>query len=440
MADADRTDRNDTHQKALSINLEKSIYGTLAEIGAGQEVARWFLQVGGASGTVASTISAYDMTVSDDIYGKVGRYVSRERLVGMLDKEFKLLVDRLDATRGEQTRFFVFADTVSAMNFAGTNDCHGWVGLRFQATPRGPTNDIVLHVNLRDPSNLLQQQAAGILGVNLIWAAYHQRADVRSFLAALFDDLAGRVEVDYLLLAGPEFAAVDERAALLELVLDGHTEAVLFPLDGPPRPPSEALYKRAVVFEAGVFEDVDELHGHMLASARSEIAAELGKLDREPLTLFALTPRRPAENESPDAAELLSRIDRLMALGSGVLVLRDTEAYRLVEYAMRHTKAPIRLVSGVATIAKIMQERQYDKLEGQLLEALAKLFAFNVRLYVYPMSAADFRSATAGSPAETWVDANQDGNIDAAELAPPPPVSHLYQYLMETGFLRSISP
>jgi hypothetical protein len=177
----------------------------------------------------------------------------------------------------------------------------------------------------------------------------------------------------------------------------------------------------------------------MLASARSEIAAELGQLDREPLSLFALTPRRPAEDESPSAAEILTRIDRLMGLGSGVLVLKDTQAYRLVEYTKRHTKAPIRLVAGVATIAKILQERQYENLAGQFLEALAKLFAFNVRQYVYPMSAEDFRSATAGTPAEAWIDANNDGCIDAGELTPPPPVSHLFAYLVETGFLRSIS-
>jgi hypothetical protein len=225
MADAE----NDTHQKALRINLDATSYGTIAEIGAGQEVARWFLQVGGASGTVAKTISAYDMTVSDAIYGKANRYVSRTRVEEMLAHEYELLVERLTASKGAQTRFFAFADTISARNFAGTNECHGWLGVRFQVRPGGAPNDVIIHVNLLDPSNLQQQQAVGILGVNLIFGVNHQRGSVSAFLTALFDDLAGRIEIDLVAARGPDLAGIDERAATIELLQLGFAEAVAFP-------------------------------------------------------------------------------------------------------------------------------------------------------------------------------------------------------------------
>ena len=182
MSPATASERHDTHGKALSLNLDASIYGTLAEIGAGQEVARWFLSVGAASGTVAKTISAYDKKVSDEIYGAGTRYVSKERLLAMLDHEYRLLLERLGVTGGEEKRFFAFADTVSARNYQGTNEQHGWVGIRFQIEPGAPPSQVLLHINLSDPTAQLQQQAIGILGVNLVYAAYHQRTDVDMFL------------------------------------------------------------------------------------------------------------------------------------------------------------------------------------------------------------------------------------------------------------------
>ena len=196
----------DTHHKALTLNLDASVFGSFAEIGAGQEVARWFFVVGGASATVAKTISAYDKEVSDDLYGSGTRYVSKQRLEAMLDAEWTQLLAELNKTRGAQTRFFSFVDTVSARNYAGTNDPHGWIGLRFHLQPGGPSNDIVLHVNMRDPSNALQQQAIGILGVNLIHAAFYEVQTKESFLAGLAQDVvAERIEIDYVDLSGPAF-------------------------------------------------------------------------------------------------------------------------------------------------------------------------------------------------------------------------------------------
>src|ERR1700758_1226410 len=203
----------DTHHKALTLNLDPSTFGSFAEIGAGQEVARWFLLVGGASGTVAKTISAYDKEVSDDLYGSGSRYVSKQRLEAMLDNEWAQLLTQLSKSRGSQTRFFCFVDTVSARNFAGTNDAHGWIGLRFQLQPGGPPNNVLLHVNMRDPSHVLQQQAIGILGVNLIYAAFYEGQNKESFLEGVAQDVvAERIEIDYVDFRGPAFESWDRPA------------------------------------------------------------------------------------------------------------------------------------------------------------------------------------------------------------------------------------
>jgi len=198
------TQKLDTHHKALTLNLDPSIFGSFAEIGAGQEVARWFLLVGGASGTVAKAISAYDKAVSDDLYGAGSRYVSKQRLQAMLDKEWAQLQIQLGKTRGPQTCFFSFADTVTASNYTGTNDANGWMGVRFQLQPGGPPHDLLLHINLRDPANALQQEAIGILGVNLIFAAFYQLQSKDSFLEGLAQDVVrDRIEVDFVEFRGP---------------------------------------------------------------------------------------------------------------------------------------------------------------------------------------------------------------------------------------------
>jgi hypothetical protein len=207
-------EKNDTHQKALSINLDGTIFGSFAEIGAGQEVARWFLRVGAASGTVAKTISAYDKEVSDDLYGSGTRYVSKPRLEAMLDNEWAQLLAQLHSTRGATAKFFAFVDTISARNYAGTNDCHGWIGLRFLQQAGGEPSQIVLHVNLRDSTNLRQQEAVGILGVNVMYATHRALGSSAEFLASLFEDLTlHRVEIDCVDVKGPAFAGVGRKAA-----------------------------------------------------------------------------------------------------------------------------------------------------------------------------------------------------------------------------------
>ena len=427
----------DTHQKALALNLDPTIYGTIAEIGAGQEVARWFLQVGAASGTVAKTISAYDMTVSDAIYGKVDRYVSRDRVEGMLEHEFPLLLERLAATKGAQTRFFAFADTISARNFAGSNECHGWLGIRFQAVPGGAPNSLILHVNLLDRNNLLQQQAVGILGVNLIYAVYHQRDSVAGFLAALIDELSGRLEIDLIALDGPDLSNVDERVAMLELLHHNLAEAVIFPVQGPPVPPSELLRKRPLVMAPDVLDRPEPMHAAMLADARARLAAELAHEERAPLSLFVLSARYPGESGAVSTAELQARVELLRGMGSDVLVARVPEIYRVVRYALRYTAAQIRIAVGAATVAEILKTRYYQDLDGELMEALANLFACNVRMYVHPTPE---RSLQQLDPAAvTWfAPAGADGMVTLEHLRIQPPISHLLAYLVESGFLHSV--
>lgn len=434
MADAEQ----DTHSKALAINLDPTIYGTIAEIGAGQEVARWFLQAGAASGTVARTISAYDMTFSDAVYGKVHRYVSRDRLEGMLEYEYALLLERLAATKGEQRRFFAFADTISARNFAGTNECHGWAGLRFQAVPGGPPNDVIVHVNLLDQTNLQQQLAVGTLGVNLIFAAFHRRDPATAFSPALFEDLEQRMEIDVIAFRGPAFAGCDAPSATIDLVQNGLAQAVLLPVEGTSVPPSELLRKRPLVLTPGLFADPRPVHAAMLAAGGAQLVAEIGPDQREPLPLFVLVPRRPGETHGSSTTQLVERAAALRRLGSDVLVARGPEIYRVVRHALRYTAAPIRVVTDAVSVADLLQTRYYHHLDGELMEALAQLFAYNVRLYVHPVPAAALTRVDPVTAA--WIAVPADGGpITLEHLTVPPPTSHLFAYLVDSGFMRAIS-
>ncbi len=243
-----------THQKALQINLDQTKYGTFAEVGAGQEVARWFFRVGGASGTIAKSISAYDMVISDAIYGPSERYVSRRRLTTMLDYEYALLNERLSGQRGDTTRFFVFADTVAAQSFTRREDWHAWMGVRFQTQPRGEASQIIMHVRMWDKENLQQQEALGILGVNLVYGALYHHDDLDRFLTTLIDDLTiNRVEVDMIKFSGPAFAQVDNRLVTLRLVQDGLTNAAMFTADGEVVQAAEVLHKSPFSSSAGAF-------------------------------------------------------------------------------------------------------------------------------------------------------------------------------------------
>jgi hypothetical protein len=422
----------DTHARALAINLDASYYGSFAEIGAGQETARWFLTVGAASGTVAQTISAYDKAFSDDTYGAGTRYVSRDRLMAMLEREYKLLVERLGPSRGQNTRFFAFANTVATRNFKGDNEQHGWVGLRFQAEPLAETNDVLLHVNLLDASAADQQQALGVLGVNLLYSAHFARDNSEAFLDSLMGDLRNdRLEIDVLDLAGPVFAGQDPAAWCVQLLRQKIAQAILFDPAGHVDEPSSVLRKRPLVVDRGRFETVDPFHAAMLKSAQRALEVEGVALGREPQTVLELALHPFIDDDAPDDAAILSRIRNM--LGIGPALLSDLpEGFRLVPYLRRYTQEPIRLVGGVSLLARLLQTQFYHALPGSLLEGMGKLFASSVVFYVYPMPREAVDAALGPEMARKICVPNATV-IGADDLVVPSPLNHLYRYLRETG-------
>jgi hypothetical protein len=431
----------DAHEKALSLNLDGTIFGSFAEIGAGQEVARWFLRVGGASGTVAKTISAYDKEVSDQLYGTGTRYVSRSRLQAMLESEWKQLLTQLQATRGSNTKFFAFVDTISARNYSGTNDCHGWVGLRFLRHPGDEPNDIILHINLMDPSNVQQQEAVGTLGVNLIYAAFHALASPEELLASVFEELGlQRVEIDSLEWSGPAFAHWNRDEVHALLVAGGYAEAVVFQANKELTPPNEVLYKRALVLAPGRFDSVSGLHGDLIQNTLAQLPGEELEESKGGLGLFCLS---VADNSAPDgkvsAQEIVQRVVMLQQLGYGVMLFRAQELYKMSAFANRYTKSRIHFAIGLSVLLRILQDR-YQELAGELLEGLALLFKQNVRLIVYPMSTEELRGRVTAEQLTGWRWKDTDGVVHADNVHPAGPVDWLYQYLLESKFILAAKP
>ncbi len=425
-----------TGRKALTVNLDAALYGTFAEIGAGQEVARHFFQVGGAAGTVAKTISAYDMAFSDAIYGKAPRYVSRERLHTMLDHEYALLTERLGAARGDSTRFFVFADTVAARNYKGTNECHGWMGVRFQINPGEAPNDVVIHVRMWDKENVLQQQALGIIGVNLLYGAAYLHHDPKALVASLADNLGtDRIEVDMVQFSGPAFARVDNRLLSLFLVEAGLTNAVLFSPAGEVLQPSEVLRRKAVLVERGSFRPVTNVNLDMLRCAGEQFAQDPAVARSETLVLAELTMHNLLASGSLDPADFLARVDVLGAVGLHVLVSNYSVFFRLTQYFRRYTQEPIGVVLGINTLLGVLDEKYYENLPGGILESIGRLFREAVRLYVYPMHR-DALAAYCDLPPP----ADGAGAIyTAANLQVAPHLRHLYAHLLENRHVVGVT-
>jgi hypothetical protein len=425
----------DIHAKALAVNLDPTMYGTIAEIGAGQEVARWFLTVGGASGTVAQTISAYDKTFSDATYGAGTRYVSKERLLAMLDREYQLLIERLGPDRGATTRFFAFADTASSRNYRGDNEQHAWVGLRFQHEPGAEPSDTLLHVNLTDPTAQLQQLTLGVLGVNLIHATFFKRtAPLDEFLSAVWDELSlERLELDVVELRGPAFVALDGREVCLRLVRQGMCQAVLFDSSGRVVEPSSVLRKRPLVVERGLFATSEPFQEAMLRASERHLRAEGVQLGRGPVGLFEFS-LAPMMGEAPDDQEALARINRLVPLYP-VAVTRLGETYGVAEYLRRYTTEPIRLAVGVSLLARVLDEQFYDSLPGRLLEGLGKLFAQNIKVHAYPMRRADVLAALGPRAGRFRIGGSDGTAVTADDIEPAPPADHLYRYLRTAGLV-----
>jgi hypothetical protein len=428
-----RPQSTDIHAKALAINLEDSYYGTFAEIGAGQEVARWFLSVGAASGTVAQAISAYDKMVSDDTYGAGTRYVSRERLLAMLDHEYQLLLARLDKVRGANTRFFVFADTVATRNYQGTNEQHGWLGVRFQADPRDQPSQILLHINLGDPNAQLQQQAIGTLGVNLIYAAFHQRSSPDSFLASLFDDLSiERLEIDVLELAGPVFAGADARLWCLDLLRKGMCRALVFDPNGQVVEPSTPLHKRPVLVQRTLAGHPGPSVAKSFALAAKKFLAEGIPSEHEPLNMLEINTASLEGAATSDSAELLALIEQLTPFAT-VLVTDFGEGYQVLNYVRRYTTAPIRVILWISLFLQLMEERLYSSQPGAILESFGRLLFTDVTIYVAPMRKEALLAALGSLPEGLLQEPADRDVLTLGDLLPKSPLDHLFGYLRASG-------
>ncbi len=377
----------DTLQKALRINLDPRWYGTIAEIGAGQEVARWFFRAGGAAGTVAKSISAYDMAVSDAVYGKSGRYVSMARLQAMLDLEFQLNLERLDAERGDANAFFAFADTVTARSFVGGNECHGWMGVKFQAHPRDEASQIIMHVRMLDVEAALQQEALGIVGVNLLHAAFFQHHEPELLVESLLDRLTtGRIEIDMIELKGIEFRSVDNRLMALKLVQVGLSGAAMFGPDREVLQPSEVLRKKAILVERGSFRPPTVVNIDMLESALAKFISDPDVANREILMLTELTMANLlAGGGDVDRRDFLARADLLAACGMTVLISDYVEYHRLAAYLAWRTDGHIGMVMGVPSLMDLFNESNHAALPGGILESFGRLFKNDLKLFVYPM-------------------------------------------------------
>ena len=412
----------DTHQKALQVNLDPAVYGTFAEIGAGQEVARWFFRVGGAAGTIAKAMSAYDMTFSDAIYGPCDRYVSRQRILSMLDHEFRLLYERLDSKRGDKTRFFVFANTVAAKSYASKHDPHGWLGIRFQSAPRTDPSQIIIHVRLLDKENIQEQEALGILGVNLAYAAHYLHADPVAAITSLLDSLTNeRIEVDMVEFSGPDFAKVDNRLMALKLVQCGLSNAAMFTADGQVVQPADALYKKSILIQRGSFRPATNVTVDMQKCAQAMFVQEPGVEGEPVLPLMEMTLNNLTDGDKIDHQDFLERADILGALGKTVLISNFAEYHRLAAYLFRYTKKKIGIVMGVPTLREIFDEKYYADLEGGILESFGRMFKNDHKLYVYPQQ-----------------EQKNGALITAGNMRVAPHLSHLFAYLHENRYIEAL--
>jgi hypothetical protein len=410
----------DTHRKALQINLDPGKYGTFAEIGAGQEVGRWFFRVGGASGTIAKTISAYDMTVSDAIYGTSDRYVSRHRLQKMLEYEYDLLLERLAGRRGSSTRFFVFADTVTARSYTRQDEAHGWMGVRFQAEPGSAPSQIIIHIRMFDRENLLQQEALGVAGVNLLHGALYRQSEPERLLPALLDDLnRERIEIDMIKFDGPAFAGVDPRLMGLELVQQKLADCAMFTQEGEVVLAAEMLYQKPLLVVRGNFRPITMATLDLINCARAQFARELEVPEDEMVVVTEMTLRHLAEGGVIDPREFLNRADTLGRLGLPVMVSSYGRYFRLAAYLLRNTRKPIGIAMGVRRLRELFDETYYEDLEGGLLEALGRMFKKDLRLYIYPV-------------------VEERGRIDSRTLEVAPHVRQLYAHFLDNRLIEDI--
>ena len=414
-----------TARKALQINIDTKFYGTFAEIGGGQEVARHFFLAGGASGTIAKTISAYDKSFSDAHYNKhkKGRYVSEDRLIKMLTYEYNQL-DNVLSDQKPDACLFTFADTVEVLNYQKNNYSHGWMGVRFQLRPGGPANTVLLHVKLEENDGLSQQTTLGILGVNLVYACIHYHQHPRQFLESLSDNLTlDRFRVNAIRMDGPDLEYVDNRLLAVQLVKSGMSHAIMFDKNGDVQQPSDMLYKKNVLAFRGTFRPItyiakDILNKSMELFKKDEDYEEGNTLSFCEITLNNLS----TKGTDVDEIDFLERVNMLNSIGQNVMVSDIREYYRLVDFFKLFKLKKLRIVMGVPTLEKIFDEKYYTDLRGGLLESIGKMFPTHMKLYIYPTL------AKSGTTKE----------INSKNVKIPSKHKLLYEYLQENHYILDL--
>lgn len=414
-----------TAEKALSINLNRPLYGSIAEIGAGQEVARWFFKVGGAAGTIAKAMSAYDMTFSDDIYGKEpsGRYVVESRVRKMLDHEYELLESRLSEQENKEKYFFAFADTVAAKSFKYSGDCHGWMGLKFQLSPTAPPSQVILHVRMLDHTTLHQQEALGILGVNLTYACFHYHDQIDKFLESLIDgELSQRVEITVARFEGPEFKDVNPIDVGLLLIEKKLTPSVLIPQDGAIAHPGEAFYNKQVIIHRGVFNPPLKTDIDILRSARDHYcgAKTEGLCDPYLISEVYYDPEKKSLEDLKKEVSLLRKCDQI------ILITSFQRTFRLTEYVATFTTNHINVVFRATKVIDILENETLAS-----LDRLSRIFNERTRMYIYPVDAKKVPRAVQKDPSQKLFNLC---NYQPSELN-----IHLYRHLMASGYIQELT-
>ncbi|RKF03152.1 hypothetical protein C8N26_2142 [Tenacibaculum lutimaris] len=413
-----------TTMKALKINLNAHIYGTFAEIGAGQETVRNFFRAGGSSGTIAKAMSAYDKDFSDAIYGieKDNRYVTEPRLKKMLKHEMDLIEERLTRQKHPDKLFFSYANTVATINFSKKFKGHGWVGIRFQLDPLEDYNEIVLHLRFKETDARQQQETLGVLGVNLIYGAYYLNDNPKDLLKSFYDNIdKDRLEIDMINFSGPRFMYVDNRLMSLQLVKNGMTNAVMFGPDGNNMLPAQVLYKKNILALRGSYRPVTKVNMDMFERSK-QLFFEEKKVDPEKTKIiFEITLSNLRAEGEINERDFLDRAELLCSLGLNVMITNYQEYFRLVEYFSEFTKERMGLAMGVYNLIQIFDEKYYRDLSGGILEAFGKLFYRDLKVYMYP-----------------YKDEETEEFITSENLKVHPRMKELYKFFKNNGRLIDI--
>ena len=422
--DKDYESRPSVQRKSLRINLNENIYGTFVEIGAGQEVARHFYRVGAASGTIAKSMSAYDKSFSDSIYGKEedSRYVTQNRLDKMLSHEMNLLEKRISRKKYPNKFFFVYANTVATIDFVKKFKGHGWMGIKFQTDPKDDYSEIKLHLRFHQNEAKLQQESLGIMGVNLIYGAFYKHNEPLKLMKYLYDHIDDQsIEIDTINFSGPLFKDVDNRLISLELVRLGMTDAVVFDETGTNVLPAQVLYKKNILTLRGSYRPITKVNEEMFKKSLEAFLEEKGVKKENTIVLLEITLSNLRSTGDIDDSDYLDRAKLLCSLGHMVMISNFSEYYKLVKYLTRYTKKQLGLTMGVTNLIEIFDEKYYDGVKGGILEAFGNIFKNNMKIYLYPV-----------------LDKQKDTVIDSTNLKLEDNMKEFYKYFKVNDKIRDL--